>query len=76
MTTAGLWTWEDVAILKGAIMTAVSNGSWQIQTLLFENQSVTLRSLEEARKLLEAMMAQLGATGQGVTRYVTTSKGL
>lgn len=70
------WTQSDVEALESAIRAAIANGSWQVQVMAFEDQSITLRSLAEAFELLEKMKAQVAALGSGLTKYVITSKGV
>lgn len=70
------WTTTDVETLRTAIRAAIANGTWQVQTIAFSDQAVTLRSLKEAMDLLDRIEAQVNAQGGGLTKYVQTSKGL
>jgi hypothetical protein len=66
------FTQTDVALLETKIRAAIADGSWQVQTIQFSDQSLTIRSLNEAMDLLGRMRAL--ATGSIRTRYASTDK--
>lgn len=67
-------TASDILVLEEAIRAAIANGSWQVQTIQFSDQSMTLRSLNEAMDLLAKLNVQL--VGSVRTRYAAHDKGV
>ena len=67
-------TASDIALLEAAIRAAITDGSWQVQTIQFSDQAVTFRSLNEALEFLKSLNTM--SLGGSVTRYAATSKGV
>lgn len=67
-------TAADILLLEEALRTSWVNGSWQVQTIQFSDQSLTLRSPSEAMALLKEANALVSTTVR--TRYATTDKGV
>lgn len=70
------WTQADADALRDAIRAAIANGSWQIQTIQFADQAITLRSMKEAMDLLTQIEAAANAAAGGLTKYLITGKGV
>lgn len=68
---------SDVTTLENQIRASITNGSWRVQQMQFSDQVMTLRSLEDAQKLLAWMRQEVStASSRSRTRYASVDKGI